>query len=157
MPTRRTASTLLLLAAVIATGVALLAIVQTVVGWDQVARSVLSIASTIRLPSSEPPESRNWAGYTATGGSFTQVSATWSVPQFAPDSPAGADAIWVGIGGVQSSDLIQAGTEETVSGHGSTQYQAWVETLPQASRPVPLSITAGDSLSISGLRGDIMR
>jgi hypothetical protein len=145
---RRTASTLLLLAAVIATGGALLAI-QTVVGLDQVARSVVSIASTARLPGSEPPESRNWAGYAATGGSFTQVSATWSVPQFAPDSPAGADAIWVGIGGVHGTDLIQAGTQETVSGHGSTDYQAWVETLPQASRPVPLPINAGDSISIS--------
>ena len=148
-PRRRTASPLLILAAVIATGAALLAIVQTIVGLDQVARSVLSIASTARLPGSEPPESRNWAGYAATGGSFTQVSATWSVPQFAPRSPAGADAIWVGIGGVQTTDLIQAGTEETVSGHGSTQYQAWVETLPQASRSVPLSIAAGDSISIS--------
>jgi hypothetical protein len=140
---------MLLLAAVIATGAALLAIVQTVVGLDQVARLVVSTAGTVRLPSSEPPESRNWAGYTATGGSFTQVSATWSVPQFAPNSPAGADAIWVGIGGVHGTDLIQAGTQETVSGHGSTDYQAWVETLPQASRPVPLSINAGDSISIS--------
>jgi len=77
------------------------------------------------------------------------VSATWSVPEFAPDSPAGADAIWVGIGGVSGNDLIQAGTQETVSGRGSTQYQAWVETLPQSSRPVPLAINAGDSISIS--------
>jgi peptidase A4-like protein len=115
---RRTARTLMLLAAVIATGGALLAI-QTVVGLDQVARSVVSIASTARLPGSEPPESRNWAGYAATGGSFRQVSATWSVPQFAPDSPAGADAIWVGIGGVHGTDLIQAGTGD---GFGPWQY-----------------------------------
>jgi len=33
--------------------------------------------------------------------------------------------------------------------HGSTEYQAWVETLPQSSRPVPLPISAGDSISIS--------
>jgi hypothetical protein len=71
------------------------------------------------------------------------------VPQFAPDSPAGADATWVGIGGVNTRDLIQAGTQQTVSGSGSTQYQAWVETLPQASHPVPLTISPGDSVSVS--------
>jgi len=71
------------------------------------------------------------------------------VPQFTPDSPAGADAAWVGIGGVTSNDLIQAGTQQTVSGSGSTQYQAWVETLPQASHPVPLAVHSGDSVSVS--------
>ena len=50
---------------------------------------------------------------------------------------------------MRGTDLIQAGTQETVSGHGRTEYQAWVETLPQSSRPVPLPISAGDSISIS--------
>jgi hypothetical protein len=93
--------------------------------------------------------SQNWSGYAATGGTYTGVSGTWTVPQFAPSSPAGADATWVGIGGVNTRDLIQAGTQQTVSGSGATQYQAWVETLPQASHPVPLSINPGDSVSIS--------
>jgi hypothetical protein len=93
--------------------------------------------------------SQNWSGYAATGGTYTAVSGTWSVPQFTPDSPAGADAAWVGIGGVNTRDLIQAGTQQTVSGNGSTQYQAWVETLPQASHPVPLTVNPGDSVSVS--------
>ena len=93
--------------------------------------------------------SQNWSGYAATGGTYTAVSGTWTVPQFTPDSPAGADATWVGIGGVNTRDLIQAGTQQTVSGSGSTQYQAWVETLPQASHPVPLAVNPGDSISIS--------
>jgi hypothetical protein len=93
--------------------------------------------------------SQNWSGYAATGGTYTAVSGTWTVPQFAPDSSAGADASWVGIGGVNTRDLIQAGTQQTVSGSGSTQYQAWVETLPQASHPVPLTINPGDSVSVS--------
>ncbi len=50
---------------------------------------------------------------------------------------------------MHGNDLIQAGTQETVSGRGSTQYQAWVETLPQVSRPVTLPINAGDSISVS--------
>jgi hypothetical protein len=93
--------------------------------------------------------SQNWSGYSATGGTFTAVSGTWTVPEFTPDSPAGADAAWVGIGGVNTRDLIQAGTQQTVSGTGSTQYQAWVETLPQASHPVPLAVHSGDSVSVS--------
>jgi len=93
--------------------------------------------------------SANWSGYAATVGPYTAVSGTWHVPQFIPDSQAGADAAWVGIGGVDTTDLIQAGTQQTVSGSGSTQYQAWVETLPQASHPVPLAVHSGDSVTVS--------
>jgi hypothetical protein len=103
--------------------------------------------SQSRVPSQDV--SANWSGYAATGGTYTAVSGTWTVPQFAPNSPAGADATWVGIGGVNTRDLIQAGTQQTVSGNGATQYQAWVETLPQASHPVPLTVNPGDSISIS--------
>jgi hypothetical protein len=93
--------------------------------------------------------SHNWSGYAATGGNFTSVTGTWSVPQFSADGSFGMDAAWVGIGGVRSRDLIQAGTQQTVSGTGSTQYEAWVEMLPRASRPVPLRVHAGDSVTVS--------
>jgi hypothetical protein len=93
--------------------------------------------------------SHNWSGYAAADGTFTQVTGTWSVPQFSTDNTGGIDAAWVGIGGVRSRDLIQAGTQQTVSGAGSTQYEAWVEMLPSASRPVPLQIHAGDSITVN--------
>jgi len=93
-------------------------------------------------------QSRNWAGYTATGGTFTAVSGTWTVPNVSAGSTPAADATWVGIGGVSSTDLIQAGTDATVQG-GQVTYTAWVETLPQASQTVPLSVSAGDSVSVS--------
>jgi hypothetical protein len=134
--------------AVVVTG-GLLAVVQTTLGFDTLVSKAVSVASNVRPPGSDLPESRNWAGYTATGGTFTEVNATWSVPEFASDSAAGADAIWVGIGGVHGTDLIQAGTQETVSGHGTTGYSAWVETLPQPSQSVPLPINAGDSITVS--------
>jgi ketosteroid isomerase-like protein len=100
-------------------------------------------------PSSDLSVSHNWAGYAATGGGYTAVSGTWTVPDFAADSPQGVDATWVGIGGVNTHDLIQAGTQEQTSGSGQTQYQAWIEMLPQASRPVPLAVRPGDSVSVS--------
>jgi len=120
-----------------------------VVGLDQLAKLSIPQPAGAGLPGGVNPESRNWAGYAATTGSYTAVSGTWTVPQFAPDSPVGADATWVGIGGVRGNDLVQAGTQETVAGRGRTQYQAWVETLPQSSQPVPLPISAGDSITIS--------
>jgi peptidase A4-like protein len=107
-------------------------------------------------PSPPPPDvqpgtgtSRNWSGYAARGGTFTSVSATWTVPQLALDGPFGADAAWVGIGGVRGRDLIQAGTQQTASGAGSVTYQAWIETLPDASQPVPLTVLPGDSVTVS--------
>jgi hypothetical protein len=93
--------------------------------------------------------SHNWSGYAATGGTFTQVTGTWSLPQFSTDNTGGIDAAWVGIGGVRSRDLIQAGTQQTVSGTGRTQYEAWIEMLPRASRPVPLQVHAGDSITVN--------
>ena len=106
------------------------------------------------MPSPALPDdqntSHNWSGYAATGGSYTSVTGTWTVPQFSADSSTfGIDAAWVGIGGVRSRDLIQAGTQQTVSGSGRTQYQAWVETLPRASQPVPLRVHPGDSVTVS--------
>jgi Peptidase A4 family/PDZ domain len=93
--------------------------------------------------------SRNWSGYAATGDGFSAVHATWTVPEPAADAEAGTSATWVGIGGVMGDDLIQAGTGQSVSASGRVQYQAWVETLPQAARPVALAVHPGDSVSVS--------
>jgi hypothetical protein len=92
--------------------------------------------------------SSNWSGYAATGGTFTAVSGTWTVPTVAAGTASGADATWVGIGGVSSTDLIQAGTEATVVGN-TVRYDAWVEMLPQASRTVPLAVNPGDQITVA--------
>ncbi|MGH2471395.1 MAG: G1 family glutamic endopeptidase [Candidatus Limnocylindria bacterium] len=92
--------------------------------------------------------SSNWSGYAASGGTFTSVTGTWTVPTVS-GTQAGADATWVGIGGLTSSDLIQAGTQAWVDGRGTVQYSSWIEMLPEASRPVPLSVTAGDSVTVT--------
>ena len=93
--------------------------------------------------------SHNWSGYAATGGRYTAVGGTWTVPQPSTEGSFGADAVWVGIGGVRSRDLIQAGTDTAVSGSGRARFQAWVEMLPQAARPVPLAVYPGDSVTVS--------
>lgn len=105
--------------------------------------------------------SENWSGYAATGGTFTAVSGTWTVPQSQGTSGAtsrgglATSATWVGIGGVTSRDLIQAGTDETVLGSGRTRYEAWIELLPRASHPIALDVSPGDSITVSiGKQGD---
>ncbi len=100
-------------------------------------------------PASQANISRNWAGYAAASGSFTGVTGTWTVPHLISSGSFGSDATWVGIGGVHSRDLIQAGTEETSTQSGAVQYDAWIEMLPQASRPVQLGIKPGDSVTVS--------
>jgi hypothetical protein len=95
-------------------------------------------------------QSANWAGYAATGGPFTAVSGTWTVPQVNASSPSGSgDATWVGIGGVVSTDLIQAGTDATVTAAGQVSYTAWVEMLPSPTQTVPLTVQAEDVITVS--------
>jgi hypothetical protein len=93
-------------------------------------------------------QSRNWAGYAATGGTFTAVSGSWTVPTISAGRTTAGDATWVGIGGVRATDLIQAGTDATVQS-GRVSYTAWIELLPQASQPVPLDVSAGDTVSVA--------
>ena len=99
-------------------------------------------------PASVTSSSSNWSGYAASGGTFTSVTATWTVPTVSATS-SGADATWVGIGGLTSSDLIQAGTQAMVDGSGTVEYSSWIEMLPASSKTVPLSVSAGDSVTVT--------
>ena len=92
--------------------------------------------------------SRNWSGYVATGGTVTSVTGTWVIAKPDPNV-AGIDATWVGIGGANTTDLIQAGTEATVNGDGTVSYDAWTEVLPQSTRSVALSVTGGDTVTVA--------
>lgn len=96
-------------------------------------------------------QSRNWSGYVASGGGpFTSVTGSWTVPTVqANGTSGGADATWVGIGGAGSFDLIQAGTQATVTGPGQVEYGAWMETLPQPSQPVTLVVHPGDAMTVT--------
>jgi hypothetical protein len=125
----------------------------------------------VRIPSGSPDVSRNWSGYAATGGTFTSVTGTWTVPQSngatAPSGSGSAgigspstgtrrgsggfasSATWVGIGGVRSRDLIQAGTEDTTNSSGRVRYDAWIELLPQNSHPIQLAVSPGNSITVT--------
>jgi hypothetical protein len=103
---------------------------------------------TSTTPARISDTSSNWSGYVANGGTYTSVTGTWIVPTVSATS-SGADATWVGLGGVTGTDLIQAGTQATVTGSGAVTYSAWTEILPDYSRPAPLEVKAGDSVTVT--------
>src|SRR5256714_8804675 len=80
-------------------------------------------------PASATSSSSNWCGYAASGGTFTSVTATWTVPTVSATS-SGADATWIGIGGLTSRHLIQAGTQAMVDGSGTVQCSSWNAMCP---------------------------
>ena len=93
--------------------------------------------------------SSNWAGYVATSATFTGVGGSWTVPQSTGgNAKLSADATWVGIGGVSSSDLIQAGTQDIIQ-NGTSTYTAWYELLPASSVQVPLAVHPNDGITVS--------
>ncbi len=60
--------------------------------------------------------------------------------------PVDKERTWVGIGGFDTDDLVQAGTEADNIG-GSAQYDAWTEILPAAEVVIPdLTIHPGDKI-----------
>jgi hypothetical protein len=116
-------------------------------------RVTVSAAATAPEPAPAPSAgqytSANWSGYLAAGGgTYTGVSSTWTVPLSVTSDAGGAGSTWVGIGGVTGTDLIQAGTE-AVAALGRARFEAWIETLPQVSQTVPLTVTPGDSVTVS--------
>jgi hypothetical protein len=92
--------------------------------------------------------SYNWAGYVSSGGGFSSVTGTWTIPQIPTASGLTGDATWVGIGGVTGTDLIQAGTQALTNiNNSSVTYQAWYETLPGYSQPISITVNPGDSIT----------
>ncbi len=110
----------------------------------------LCFAAVPALAASGDPVGRlssNWAGYVATRGEFSGVGATWTVPKLAATTTLMTDVTWVGIGGSKTKDLIQAGTHGVVQ-NGRVQYWAWYELLPAYQQVIPMTVSAGDSVSV---------
>jgi hypothetical protein len=91
----------------------------------------------------------NWSGYAETG-TYTGVSATWTVPTVTASTSATYSSAWIGVDGFNNSDLIQTGTEEDYYS-GAAHYNAWWEILPASETALPASypIGAGDRMSAS--------
>jgi hypothetical protein len=115
----------------------------------------------------EAQESVNWSGYFAAGsdGTFTSVSASWTVPSVNCGGDATADSSqWVGIdGGLSTSTTVEQDGTEADCHSGAAVYDAWYEMLgdnsvndgaeveiPPSSNPVAPGDVMGASVSVSG-------
>ncbi len=106
-------------------------------------------------PSPTPPPvatayySTNWSGYMSPAGNFTAVSGSWTVPHAGGNGVSeSGDAAWIGIGGVTGPDLIQVGTDDTVTKDGQVSTVAFYEMLPAPETPIPsMNVAAGDVMS----------
>lgn len=110
----------------------------------------LAVSPTPLPKAIQSDSSRNWAGYSATNGTYTGVSGTWTIPHIQPTHMGQdeADATWVGIGGLSTRDLIQAGTQASADASGHIAYEVFYETLPQPSQSVSLPVSAGDTIHV---------
>jgi hypothetical protein len=96
--------------------------------------------------------STNWSGYSATGQTFTSVSASWTQPTAACTTTQTYSSFWVGLDGDGSNSVEQTGTDADCSAAGVPTYYAWYEMYPKF--PVNLSpttypVSPGDHLTAS--------
>ncbi len=102
---------------------------------------------------SGPPRlvSLNWSGYAVAGplGSVTNVRGSWAVPAIVGACPPldMHSSFWVGIDGLNSQTVEQAGTESACI-NGVPTYFAWYEFFPRPSVQVrAMSVHPGDIIS----------
>ncbi len=96
--------------------------------------------------------SGNWSGYVWGNGPYTAVAGTFNVPSIYGSSTNTYTSEWIGIDGFpsQNSSLIQAGIAEQYSvSTKSYQIQAWWEILPAAETPIAMTVSPGNSVTVS--------
>ncbi len=97
--------------------------------------------------------SGNWAGYAATGSTFTSVSASWVQPAVSCGSATTYSSFWIGIDGDGSNSVEQTGTEADCSG-GRAYYSSWYEMYPAYPVNYSNTVSPGDhftsTVSVSG-------
>ena len=91
--------------------------------------------------------STNWSGYAVTGGRYTKVSSSWTVPAVKCSATA-YSSFWVGLDGDTSGTVEQTGTDSDCSGT-TPQYYAWYEMYPKYPVNYSNPVRAGDHMSAS--------
>lgn len=79
----------------------------------------------------------NWSGgiVLPKAKKWTSVYGTWSVPPiYKPGTPAGSDGTWdcsswIGLGGYQTMELLQAGVTQVIGANNVTECWPWYEWL----------------------------
>ncbi len=106
------------------------------------------------IPVTSISKSQNWAGYVLANNApygFTAISGTFNIPSSIACTSSGSAmmAEWVGLGGWDTSSIIQAGVNCGPDGAGGISESAWYELFPDASVTVPLNVNFGDSVTVN--------
>jgi hypothetical protein len=86
-----------------------------------------------------------WEGYYASNGGFTRTIAKWYVPSYCCSNSKSNAGEWVGIGGVNSSSIWQAGTE-TDPEQG---YRMWYEAFPNSIVYAGPAVSPGNQVYVN--------
>jgi hypothetical protein len=148
----------------------------TIVPPHSVKRS--DISHLPRTTIAGPNTSTNWSGFVAqsSAGSYQGVAGEWTVPSVLGEvkvvlegrlptvvtGPQTYSALWVGLDGNTSKDLVQAGTEQNAQSlplfGTATSYFAWTEicSLESPCQPMQevLSVSPNDGMDVSVFVGD---
>ncbi|MDA8442853.1 MAG: G1 family endopeptidase [Peptococcaceae bacterium] len=122
---------------------------QRFVKQDQKLHVLHTAAPTVSLPANTQ-QSLNWAGYIDTPAgntAYTSVSATWQVPNISTSRRDAVAAQWIGLGGVNTTDLLQMGTIEQMQ-NGQPTAQVFWEQLPALSQDV-MTVPTGSIIKAS--------
>ena len=93
--------------------------------------------------------SADWSGWDVTGGTYSSVSAAWTVPSVTcAAGETSYSAYWVGLDGDGSSSVEQTGTSSDCDA-GTPSYSAWYEFFPENSVSLPNTVKAGDKIKAS--------
>lgn len=94
----------------------------------------------------------NWAGYVASGGTYTTVTSSWIQPAVACPAATGttvpAAAFWVGLDGWSDTSVEQTGTWADCS-NGTPHYRAWYEFYPASPVYYSDTVAVGDTITAS--------
>jgi hypothetical protein len=100
-------------------------------------------------PDGAPVSSFNWSGYVdveAKKGSFTSVSASWTVPSISCSQEDQISSQWVGFDGVSDKTVEQAGTLAQCF-QGTAVYYTWYEMYPSGTALEGLTLAPGDQVT----------
>ena len=107
--------------------------------------------------------SDNWSGIVLDQPStvYGVVHGSWRIPTVGGSSGISGtlySSIWVGLDGLTSGDVVQAGSEQDVAHSGSTfvsTFSLWTEWFPENSQTISnATVAAGDLISTSVWVGD---
>ncbi len=101
-------------------------------------------------PATPVDRNDNWSGYIESGGPFTVVAGTFTVPNLVATPGTTTTSEWVGIDGYSNTALIQAGVTEAYNpATNLVHLHAWWEILPDVETPISLALATGNQVTVT--------